>query len=495
VVGSTIGNYQVVSLLGEGGMGKVYLAHHPGIGRRSAIKVLHANLAGDPAAVSRFFTEARASNAIRHPNIVEIFDSGTLDSGAPYIIMEHLEGETLGARMARGLALGPALDFACQAASALAAAHSQQVVHRDLKPENLFITTDPRDSRVPPRQLIKVLDFGVAKLQERLEEPAHRTRSGSLVGTPRYMSPEQCLGEGRIDERSDIYSLGVIVYEMVCGRPPFVTEAVGAVINMHINRPPDPPRQVNPAISAPLEATILRSLAKNPDDRYPKMLDFLYELRAASATLGAASDSVPPRTADNTAAPPTPTPLSAMATLMDVRSPTLPSTPPPATRSSPGAAAPTTPRWRPWIFAVIGMVELTAAVVLFVLLRPERESPPGSHPNGANAVAPSVRPPAPPPGSTRPASDSVELLSVPSGAAVSIGGRSLGVTPLHWTPAAPTQVTAFTFDLDGHRREVIYAFPSPGLKLTARLRRLAGKRPAATRADGSAIPDDIKSER
>ena len=126
-------------------MGKVYLAHHPGIGRRSAIKVLHANLAGDPAAVSRFFTEARASNAIRHPNIVEIFDSGTLDSGAPYIIMEHLEGETLAARMARGLALGPALDFACQAASALAAAHSQQVVHRDLKPENLFITTDPRD--------------------------------------------------------------------------------------------------------------------------------------------------------------------------------------------------------------------------------------------------------------------------------------------------------------------------------------------------------------
>ena len=212
--------------------------------------------------------------------------------------MEHLEGETLGARMARGLALGPALDFACQAASALAAAHSRQVVHRDLKPENLFITADPREARTPPRELVKVLDFGVAKLQERLEEPAHRTRSGSLVGTPRYMSPEQCLGEGHIDERSDIYSLGVIVYEMVCGRPPFVTEAVGAVINMHINRPPDPPRQVNPAISAPLEATILRALAKSPADRYPNMGEFLHELRAAAISLGEARDTVPrgPRT-------------------------------------------------------------------------------------------------------------------------------------------------------------------------------------------------------
>jgi serine/threonine protein kinase len=490
VVGSTIGNYQVVSLLGEGGMGKVYLAHHPGIGRRSAIKVLHANLAGDPAAVSRFFTEARASNAIRHPNIVEIFDSGTLDSGAPYIIMEHLEGETLAARMARGLALGPALDFACQAASALAAAHSQQVVHRDLKPENLFITSGRRDG-APPRDLVKVLDFGVAKLQERLEEPAHRTRSGSLVGTPRYMSPEQCLGEGHIDDRSDIYSLGVIVYEMVCGRPPFVTEAVGAVINMHINRPPDPPRQLNPAISAPLESIILRALAKNPADRYPSMNDFLQELRTAAASLGEARDTVPPRTADNTAAPPTPTPLSAMPTLMDVRSPTLSSTPPPANRSGPGTAAPADPRWRPWIFAVIGMVELTAAVVLFVLLRPNREAPPTSPP-----TAPAVRPSAPPTqGAGLPATARVELLSVPSGATVSIGGKSLGVTPLGWSPTPPAQVTAFTFDLDGHRREVIYAFPSPGLKLTAHLRRLAGKRPAATRSDGSAIPDDIKSER
>ena len=335
-----------------------------------------------------------------------------------------------------------------------------------------------------------MLDFGVAKLQERLEEPAHRTRSGSLVGTPRYMSPEQCLGEGRIDERSDIYSLGVIVYEMVCGRPPFVTEAVGAVINMHINRPPDPPRQLNPAISAPLESIILRALAKNPADRYPSMDDFLKELRTAAASLGEARDSVPPRTADNTAAPPTPTPLSAMPTLMDVRSPTLPSTPPPASRSSPGTAAPAGPRWRPWIFAVIGMVELTAAVVLFVMLRPDRET--------AADLAADRRPrwsdrrPRPPRGAGQPASARVELLSVPSGATVSIGGQPLGVTPLGWSPPPPAQVTAFTFDLDGHRREVIYAFPSPGLKLTARLRRLAGKRPAG-HAQPTAAPSPTTS--
>jgi hypothetical protein len=181
-----------------------------------------------------------------------------------------------------------------------------------------------------------------------------------------------------------------------------------------------------------------------------------------------------------------------MPTLMDVRSPTLPSTPPPASRSSPGTAAPAGPRWRPWIFAVIGMVELTAAVVLFVMLRPDREPPPSSPPTGV----PLVRPPAPAaPGAGQPASARVELLSVPTGATVSIGGKPLGVTPLGWSPTPPAQVTAFTFDLDGHRREVIYAFPSPGLKLTANLRRLAGKRPPATHSDGSAIPDDIKSER
>ena len=500
-------------------MGKVYLAHHPGIGRRSAIKVLHPNLAGDPAAVSRFFTEARASNAIRHPNIVEIFDSGTLDTGAPYIIMEHLEGETLAARMVRGLALGQALDFACQAASALAAAHSQQVVHRDLKPENLFVTKDPRDVsdlKSGGHELVKVLDFGVAKLQQRLEEPAHRTRSGALVGTPRYMSPEQCLGEATVDERSDIYSLGVIVYELVCGRPPFVTEAVGAVINMHINRPPDPPRQVNPAISAPLESAILRALAKNPADRFASMGEFLQELRATAATLGDASQSIPPRGAEVAASTKTPTPLSAMATLMDDRPITgRSSTPPPAAVSRPDttSAQPTgrTP-WRRWVFVIIGLVEVTAALVLFLLLRPDRNPPPPARATSGTAAHP-ADPSLPATttgaaGLSGPATAGPDVLldSVPPGATVTVAGRTLGVTPLRWRPPEPADVMAFSFELEGHRREIIHALPAPGLRLKPQLRRAPGRRPGggtgkgaaadpSLRPDAHAIPDDIKSER
>jgi eukaryotic-like serine/threonine-protein kinase len=501
-------------------MGKVYLAQHPGIGRRTAIKVLHPNLAGDPAAVSRFFAEARASNAIRHPNIVEIFDSGTLDTGAPYIIMEHLEGETLAARMVAGLALGPALDFACQAASALAAAHAQQIVHRDLKPENLFVVSDPR---VPGRELVKVLDFGVAKLAQRLEEPAYRTRSGSLVGTPRYMSPEQCLGEAEIDARSDIYSLGVIVYEMACGRPPFVTEAVGAVINMHINRPPDAPRAVNPAISAPLEAAILRALAKKPADRFPDMAAFLMELRVTAAGLGEARESVPPREDSvlaNVSTPTTPTPLSAMATLMDARPPsdrygeaqrdanpprdgarrakpggsplgTLPTTPPPSVSGSaqPGA---TVARGRRWVFWVIGLVELAAAVVLFLTIRPDRREPQPAAPSAAQAPRAPAAPAAPVQRAL------VALDSVPPGATVSANGRPLGVTPLQWTAERPGELTELAFELEGHRREVILAVPAAGLRLRPQLRRLAPRRGAAVDAHPvgePAVPDDIKSER
>ena len=501
-------------------MGKVYLAHHPGIGRRSAIKVLHPNLAGDPAAVSRFFTEARASNAIRHPNIVEIFDSGTLENGAPYIIMEHLEGQTLAATMARGLPLGPALDLACQAASALAAAHAQEIVHRDLKPENLFVIDDPRGSGRP---VLKVLDFGVAKLQRSLEEPAHRTRSGALVGTPRYMSPEQCLGEMEVDARSDIYSLGVIVYEMVSGRPPFVTEGVGAVINMHINRPPDPPRQLNPAISASLESAILRALAKNRSHRFASMAEFLLELRQASTTLGEAHAALPPRTTDVVASAPTPTPLSAMATLMDARPETMRSTPPPPPPAATPMAPAIAPRSRRWVLTVVGVVEIVAAVMLLVVIRPnQREgtqpTAPAAEPQQQQAAPPVVLPAIPPaaaapaePATGASAADPapspftrVHLDSEPPGATVRAGTQVLGVTPLVWETKSGGDVVELSFARDGYRRELIYTVPAPGLRLRPKLRKSVARRsarpePAVVRSSAPdaapPVPDDIKSER
>ncbi len=219
-------------------MGAVYLAEHPGIGRRVAVKVLHKNYTRDENLLGRFLNEARAANAIRHPNIIEILDSGKQADGTPFLVMELLEGESLAARIrSRGaMPIPTALEFAYQTASALGAAHKKGIVHRDLKPDNLFVVPDPHD---PDRERVKVLDFGIAKLQQSPADSV-KTRTGTLMGTPIYMSPEQCRGTKAVDHRSDIYSLGIILYEMLLGLPPFVSEGFGELVNMHLNvQPPD----------------------------------------------------------------------------------------------------------------------------------------------------------------------------------------------------------------------------------------------------------------
>ena len=510
VVGRTIGNYRVVALLGQGGMGRVYLAHHPGIERRSAIKVLHSDLADDPATVSRFFAEARAANAIRHPNIVEIFDSGTLEDGAPYIIMEYLEGETLAARVTRGLLLGEALDFAGQAASALHAAHQKGIIHRDIKPENLFIVRDPA---VGKGERLKVLDFGVAKLQQHREEPAHRTRSGALVGTPRYMSPEQCLGDREVDLRSDVYSLGVIIYEMLCGRPPFLSEGVGSMINMHINRPPDPPRQLNPSLTASLEATILKALAKNPADRFTDMFELLEALRVAQISLGSARHTLPPRESGMVTVAPTPTPLSAMATLVEDLPAVLRSTLPPAQATTP--ATPSEPpqrRFGRWGFAAVAVAEVAVAVAIFFLalkgddeaLTPVRLPRPAQMASSPAdrlppvVLPPTVLPPAPPPPAAAETAPEivVRFESEPPGALVRTNDSTLGKTPFDWSASPDRGTTAFVFDKPGYRAETVLAVPARGLRLRPLLRKLRQPRPPAEKPpEAEPPPDDIKSER
>src|SRR6185295_10181512 len=242
MIGQSFGNYRAVSLLGEGGMGVVYLAEHPEIGRKVAVKVLHRDYARDESLLGRFLNEARAANAIRHPNIIEILDSGVLGDGTPFLVMELLEGQSLGGRLRStgALAISTALDFAYQTASALGAAHKKGIVHRDLKPDNLYLVADPND---PERERIKVLDFGIAKLQQGASgADSVKTRTGTLMGTPIYMSPEQCRGTKAVDHRSDMYSLGVIVYEMLVGHPPFVSEGFGELVNMHLNVQPTPAR-------------------------------------------------------------------------------------------------------------------------------------------------------------------------------------------------------------------------------------------------------------
>ncbi|HEX7506511.1 MAG TPA: protein kinase [Polyangia bacterium] len=270
LLGQTLGSFRVISLLGEGGMGRVYLAEHVLIGRRAAIKVLAAEIADNEDFVSRFFTEARAVNDIRHPNIVEVTDFGTFGK-LPYIVMELLDGETLEARLARVRMLDATSSarVVAQVAAAVGAGHDHGMVHRDLKPANIFLRNHPDYP-----DFVKVLDFGIAKLVTSDRNVQHHTEMGALIGTPAYMSPEQCLGDTHLDHRSDIYSLGVVLYQMVTGRLPFTAETAGRLIMSHVQETPPPPQTINPSISAATSASILRAMAKRPDQRFASMREF-----------------------------------------------------------------------------------------------------------------------------------------------------------------------------------------------------------------------------
>ena len=271
IVGSTVGHYRILAPLGEGGMGAVFLAEHDVIGRKAAIKVLHPLVAKDDEAVSRFFMEARTVNQIRHPNIVEVTDFGT-ENGQPFIVMEYLEGETLSSRLNREGKFEPlgAVHVVRQIASALGAAHDRGVVHRDLKPGNIMLLNHPDYP-----DFVKVLDFGIAKLTGAADpNVGHHTRVGVPIGTPAYMSPEQCLGEPDVDQRSDVYSLGVVFYGLLTGRLPFRDGPLGQVILAHVQERPKPPVDVNPRVGHVLSDLVMKTLEKRRQDRFASMKDF-----------------------------------------------------------------------------------------------------------------------------------------------------------------------------------------------------------------------------
>jgi serine/threonine protein kinase len=281
MLGKTVGNYIVRHKLGEGGMGSVYFAEHPAIGKRVALKVLHPDFVSDPEIVSRFFNEAKAVNDIQHPNIIDIVDFGTVPAATPadrdlvYFIMEYVEGVTLTALLKREAPLDPerAVTIALQIADALAASHSKGVVHRDLKPDNVMLV-----SRGRQRDFVKLLDFGIAKLTDAAVR-THRTRTGTVMGTPQYMSPEQCDGHGRIDHRSDIYALGIVLYQMLTGRVPFGGEGLGEVLIQQMTRSPLAPSRIAPHVPEPIELVVLKALEKRPDDRFQQADDMILALQ------------------------------------------------------------------------------------------------------------------------------------------------------------------------------------------------------------------------
>lgn len=261
-----IGKYRVLRKLGEGGMGVVYAAEHVELGGQAAIKVLLAEWIKEQEIVKRFFNEARAAARIRHRGIVEIYDFGHREDGSAYIIMEYLDGEDLFRRMRKRGRIPPAhaIHFALQICSALEAAHKHNVIHRDLKPGNVFLVPDPQ---VPGGERIKLLDFGIAKVQIEGDPSAVMTRAGSLMGTPTYMAPEQCTGATNVDQRSDVYSVGCMLFEMLCGRPPFVGQPTDVMVAKMRDEPP-PPSSLQPEVWPELDAVVQKALARKPEDRY-----------------------------------------------------------------------------------------------------------------------------------------------------------------------------------------------------------------------------------
>lgn len=276
--GQTLDNrYRILKLLGAGGMGAVYLGEHVVIGKKVAIKFLHAEFVGDTEVVKRFYREAQAAAAIHHKNIIDVADVGVSAANEPYLVMEYLEGESLAAMLDR---TGPiSLSAACAilepVLAALQAAHDKGIVHRDLKPENIFLAHEPDGAPT-----IKLIDFGISKFTS--SGHSKMTGTGMMLGTPAYMSPEQIRGKREVDHRTDIYAMGVVLYQMLTGKLPFPEAFYNALVYSVMTDDPVPPKVAYADFPEQVEALVLRILSKSPDDRPPTAAALLEEIKKLS---------------------------------------------------------------------------------------------------------------------------------------------------------------------------------------------------------------------
>jgi len=453
MLGTRIGNYEVISQIGEGGMGAVYRARHAVLARDAAVKVLLPALSHDRGNLTRFFNEARAATAIRHPGIVEVHDYGSLHDGSAYIVMELLDGESLGARIRRTGArpAAPWLPLVRQIAGALHAAHEQGIVHRDLKPDNVFLIRDPE---IEGGERIKLLDFGIAKLAHTPGD-ASKTRTGAVMGTPTYMSPEQCRDAGLVDRRADLYALGCILYELACGRPPFLTDGVGDLIAHHLYFEPQPPRALQPTIPEPVEQLIMWLLRKQPEARPATALEVIRAIDHIVVGLGGRATTSDPGMTFGTAPAHAAVAVPQLTTLSG------------AAGTRPASAPRRRSRW-----VVIGTVAaLAIGIGSWIVLgrgdppRPRpapraatdvRAAPP---PSAAPAAIVDAAPPSPAPEravttapTAPPAATEVTLTidSDPAGVEVLDGTTVIGRTPLTFTRPRADGARAFTLRRHGY---------------------------------------------
>lgn len=281
LIGTTLaGRYKILSKIGRGGMSVVYKGQHLLMDRIVAIKMLHADLISDPVTISRFQQEAKAVSSLTHPNVILVFDFGLSSQGLPYLVMDYLQGESLSEIIKRKghLPIKRCIEIFAQACDALSHAHHKGIIHRDIKPANIMLTTDEEQHEV-----VKVVDFGIAKMLPREGEEAIRlTQTGEIFGTPLYMSPEQIMGKP-LDVRSDIYSLGCVIYESISGRPPCLGSNAVDTMNKHLVQEPPHFSDALPEEYIPeaIEAVVWKALAKDPDKRYQTMNEFKQDLLIA----------------------------------------------------------------------------------------------------------------------------------------------------------------------------------------------------------------------
>jgi eukaryotic-like serine/threonine-protein kinase len=341
--GESVGDYEIEAWIGAGSYGHVYCALQPAIGKRVAVKVLKAAYISSSHVTSRFISEARAVNAIAHPNIVDIFSFGQLDDGRAYHVMELLSGESLDRVLQKRGRLPPSevIELLRPIASALDAAHARGIAHRDLKPSNIFIERTADGKPFP-----KLLDFGVAKFLNDGIPVGHRTATGTVVGTPEFMSPEQCRGP-ELDHRTDIYSFGVLTFQLLTGVLPFTSPAVVDVLSKHVHERPPSPSKLCPELGPGIDRAVLHMLEKDPSARPP--------------SVGAAIEALAKAEHERTSKPPIPIEADALAD-------TLPTDPEKRISMDPKTAPPAKPsKKQPPLTAIaIGGSALLFAIALAV---------------------------------------------------------------------------------------------------------------------------------
>src|SRR3989304_4910795 len=292
VAGETVGPYRITEQLGSGGVGTVFKAYHASLDRYVAIKVLHPAFKGDPGFLARFQREARVVAKLEHPHIVPVYDFSDHE-GQPYLVMRYIEGDTLKARLARGsLAMDEILKIVQAVGVALSYAHGQGVLHRDIKPSNVMLT---------PKGDVFLTDFGLARIAQAGESTLSQD---SILGTPQYISPEQAKAERDLDARTNISSLGVVIYELLVGRVPYQADTPFAVVHDHIFTPLPMPRTINPNLPEPFERFLLKALAKDRADRFPAVEEMMTALNRAVDESGIKLASSPSTILTTPAAPP-----------------------------------------------------------------------------------------------------------------------------------------------------------------------------------------------